>query len=89
MNNIEAQLYEASKNNTVICQLCAHRCRIKPNKLGVCQVRQNIKGKLYTLVYGQSIAQQIDPIEKKPLFHFYPGTESYSIATVGCNYRCS
>ena len=85
----EARLYKTDEYNVVICQLCGHRCRIKPDKLGICNVRQNIDGKLYTLVYGQSIAQQTDPIEKKPLFHFYPGTKSYSIATVGCNYRCS
>lgn len=73
----------------VRCNLCAHHCVIAPGKLGVCCVRQNVDGALVTLVYGRTISQHVDPIEKKPLFHFQPGSTSYSIATVGCNFQCA
>ncbi|MFC1844568.1 AmmeMemoRadiSam system radical SAM enzyme [Thermodesulfobacteriota bacterium] len=73
---------------SVECFLCAHNCHIKKGKRGVCQVRENRDGILYSLVYGKIISQNIDPIEKKPLFHLLPGSLSYSIATVGCNFRC-
>ncbi len=73
----------------VRCNLCSHRCVIPPGKLGVCCVRQNVEGELVTLVYGRAISQNVDPIEKKPLFHFQPGSKSYSIATVGCNFQCT
>lgn len=76
------------KKDKIQCQLCNHYCLIAQNKTGLCGVRKNIKGKLYSLVYGKVIAENIDPIEKKPLFHFLPGSLSYSIATVGCNFRC-
>ncbi len=72
----------------VECYLCAHNCRIKEGKRGICQVRENRDGVLYSLNYGKLISQNIDPIEKKPLFHLLPGSLSYSIATVGCNFRC-
>jgi pyruvate formate lyase activating enzyme len=84
----EAMLYH-KLNGDLRCDLCAHRCRIKPGLAGVCLVRRNDEGKLYTLVYGRTIAQDIDPIEKKPLFHFLPGSKAYSIATVGCNFHCN
>lgn len=84
----EAMLWEPFKDATVRCKLCAHRCVIADGKRGICAVRENRRGKLYTLVYGKVIARHIDPIEKKPLFHFYPGSRSYSVATVGCNFRC-
>jgi pyruvate formate lyase activating enzyme len=73
----------------VRCNLCAHRCVIPPGKQGACCVRENRDGTLVTLVYGLAISQHVDPIEKKPLFHFQPGTRSFSIATVGCNFRCA
>jgi pyruvate formate lyase activating enzyme len=73
---------------TVECYLCSHHCHIKDGKRGICQVRENRDGVLYSLVYGQLISQNVDPIEKKPLFHLLPGSLSYSIATVGCNFRC-
>lgn len=76
------------KNNLIHCQLCNHYCLIAEGKTGLCGVRKNINGKLYSLVYGKVIAANIDPIEKKPLYHFLPGSLSYSIATVGCNFRC-
>jgi pyruvate formate lyase activating enzyme len=73
----------------VHCFLCAHHCRIAPGDLGRCGVRENRDGVLYTLVYGRPISTAVDPIEKKPLFHFLPGSMSFSLATVGCNFTCS
>ncbi len=84
----EAYLYEKLENERVRCLLCNHRCLIKNGAKGICGVRENSSGKLISLVYGKVIARHCDPIEKKPLFHFLPGTRSYSIATVGCNFRC-
>ena len=84
----EAMLYHSLDEGKVECFLCAHRCLIAASKLGVCGVRENREGKLCTHVYGEVIAAHIDPIEKKPLYHFLPGTTSFSIATVGCNFRC-
>ena len=81
-------LYEKLDNKIVHCYLCAHQCRIAPSKFGFCGVRQNINGVLHTLVYGEAIASNIDPIEKKPLYHLCPGSSAYSIATIGCNFRC-
>jgi len=72
----------------VRCHLCAHGCEIKPGRRGICGVRQNEDGVLETLVFGRLIARHVDPIEKKPLFHLLPGSRSYSIATVGCNFKC-
>ncbi|OGY42397.1 MAG: AmmeMemoRadiSam system radical SAM enzyme [Candidatus Buchananbacteria bacterium RBG_13_36_9] len=83
-----AQFWVKKTKNNIQCQLCNHYCLISEGKTGICAVRKNIKGKLYSLVYGKVIAANIDPIEKKPLFHFQPGSLSYSIATVGCNFRC-
>jgi pyruvate formate lyase activating enzyme len=88
MERKEAMLYEKLDDNKVRCDLCAHRCIIPDGKKGICLVRENQGGVLYTLVYGRTISQHVDPIEKKPLFHFYPGTLAYSIATPGCNFRC-
>ena len=85
---MEAYLYEPLVDSKVKCNLCSHRCVIKNGRRGLCSVRENQAGKLHTLVYGKVIARHVDPIEKKPLFHFLPGTLSYSIATVGCNFRC-
>ena len=84
----EAMLYEKTENSRVQCNLCAHRCKIEPDKRGICGVRENRSGILYSLVYGKLIAENVDPVEKKPLFHVYPGSKSFSIATVGCNFRC-
>jgi pyruvate formate lyase activating enzyme len=85
----EAMLYEKAEDSKVNCALCAHRCKISPSKRGVCGVRENLDGTLYTLVYGALIAENIDPIEKKPLFHIHPGSQCYSIAAMGCNFRCT
>jgi pyruvate formate lyase activating enzyme len=84
----EALLYEDADGGKVRCRLCSHYCLISPGKRGICHVRENRGGKLYSLVYGKVIAKHLDPIEKKPLFHFYPGSQSLSISTVGCNFRC-
>ncbi|MBN2699411.1 MAG: AmmeMemoRadiSam system radical SAM enzyme [Bacteroidales bacterium] len=84
----EALLYEKLEHNSVRCNLCAHRCVIRPGKRGVCLVRENIDGTLFTNVFGRSIAQHVDPVEKKPLYHFYPGSKAFSIATPGCNFHC-
>ena len=73
----------------VRCNLCAHRCVILPGRLGACCVRENVAGTLVTLVYDRTISQNVDPIEKKPLFHFQPGSRAFSIATAGCNFRCT
>jgi pyruvate formate lyase activating enzyme len=85
---IEALLYEKLENKAVHCYLCAHQCRIAPSKFGFCGVRENIGGSLYTHAYGKVIAAHVDPIEKKPLYHFFPGSTAFSIATIGCNFRC-
>ncbi len=85
---MEAYLYERLEDDKVRCNLCNHRCIIKKGKRGICAVRENPNGELETLVYGKLIAQHVDPIEKKPLYHVMPGSLSYSIATVGCNFKC-
>jgi len=86
---IEARLFEKLTDQQVRCHVCAHHCLIRPGSRGVCQVRENRSGTLYSLVYGQVISAAVDPIEKKPLFHFKPGSKAYSVATVGCNLSCS
>jgi pyruvate formate lyase activating enzyme len=85
----EAMFYEKLTENRVKCLLCNHHCVIKPNGRGICGVRENQGGTLYSLVYGRLVSANLDPIEKKPLFHFLPGTTSFSIATVGCNFQCA
>jgi len=84
----EAYLYEKLEQKKVRCNLCNHRCVIKEGGRGICGVRENRDGVLYSLVYDKVIAAHLDPIEKKPLFHFLPGSTSFSIATVGCNFKC-
>lgn len=85
---MEAYLYNTIENRKVKCHLCHHRCRIKDGHRGICGVRENNGGTLRTRVYNKLIARHIDPIEKKPLFHFLPGSRTYSVATVGCNFKC-
>lgn len=84
----EAMCYSSLDEGKVKCFLCHHQCIIAPSKRGFCGVRENRDGKLYSLVYGRVISMNIDPIEKKPIFHLFPGSRSFSIATVGCNFRC-
>jgi pyruvate formate lyase activating enzyme len=84
----EAILYDRARDGSVRCRLCAHGCTVAQGSRGLCGVRQNDGGTLYSLSYGRLVARDVDPIEKKPLFHFYPGSRAYSIATVGCNFTC-
>lgn len=84
----DALLYDQLEDSKVECKLCAHRCLIKEGSRGICRVRENRDGKLYTLVYGNLISKNVDPIEKKPLYHFMPGSKAFSVATPGCNFRC-
>lgn len=84
----EARLWEKLDHNKVHCHLCAHECKIPEAKFGVCGVRRNDRGTLNTMIYADVIAANIDPIEKKPLYHFLPGSRAYSIATIGCNFKC-
>ena len=85
----EAMFYDKLNDNLVNCNLCSHRCsRIADSRMGICGVRENRDGKLYSLVYGKVVASAVDFIKKKPLFIFLPGSQSYSIATVGCNFHC-
>lgn len=85
----EASLCEPLDNMTVRCTACKLRCVIKNGQAGVCGVRENKDGKLYLLVYGRASAVNVDPIEKKPLYHFLPGSEIFSLGTIGCNFGCA
>lgn len=85
---MEAHLYKDIGNGTLQCLACRHYCKIAPGGSGICAVRENVDGKLKLLVYGKAIAVAVDPIEKKPLFHFLPGSEIFSFGTIGCNFGC-
>ncbi len=85
---MEAGLWEEAGEKKVKCGLCSHNCLIKEGARGICNVRENRGGVLHSLVYDRIIAAHVDPIEKKPLFHFYPGSLAYSVGTAGCNFRC-
>lgn len=87
-NLYPAKYYKKLDGKRVQCLNCPHHCVLKNNETGFCRVRRNINGELFSLVFGNPCAVHIDPIEKKPLFHFFPGTTAFSIATVGCNFRC-
>jgi pyruvate formate lyase activating enzyme len=84
----EAKLYEKLKDKKVKCKACKQECKISEGKTGICGVRLNKDGKLYLMVYGKASGSNIDPIEKKPFFHFMPGEKAFSIGTIGCNFRC-
>ena len=84
----EAMFYQKLDGVRVRCGLCRFRCLIGNGRRGHCRVRENRDGVLYSLVYGRAVAEHVDPVEKKPLFHLLPGSRSYSVATVGCNFRC-
>jgi len=88
MHEAQHYLKNPPPDSTLHCRLCAHHCRIQEGDRGLCQVRENRSGILYSLVYGRLVSENIDPIEKKPIFHLLPGSLSYSISTVGCNFRC-
>ena len=85
----EALFYHVEDGTKVSCYLCPHRCVIADGKLGYCGVRKNIDGKLYSMIYGRVSSACADAIEKKPLYHFYPGSNTFSVGTLGCNMRCS
>ena len=84
----EALVYLPYPDGKVRCHLCSHHCLIPEGKRGICHVRENRGGKLYTLAYGRGVSTHVDPIEKKPLYHFHPGSTAYSVGTQGCNFRC-
>jgi len=84
----EASFYKQLKDKIVQCSLCPRNCVIREGNRGNCGVRQNIRGKLYSVVYGKPCSANLDPIEKKPLYHFLPGEKAFSIATAGCNLHC-
>ena len=84
----EAMLYEKLPDSRVQCHICQWHCTIAPGKFGVCKMYQNRDGTLYTLNYSQASSVAADPIEKKPLFHFFPGTRALSLGTWGCNFHC-
>ena len=84
----EASWYESLAGGLVRCRLCPNSCRLPEGQIGLCRVRKNVGGKLYSLSYGQLAAVHVDPIEKKPFFHVLPGEQAFSLATPGCNMRC-
>lgn len=84
----KAWFYESQADNSVWCRLCPYNCHIQPEHAGLCRVRKNTEGALYSLNYGQVSSFGIDPIEKKPLYHFYPGRHILSVGTFGCNFHC-
>lgn len=84
----EVKYYKKLENNTIKCKTCPKECEVKTSARGFCNNKENRGGKYYSLVYGQACAMNIDPIEKKPFFHFLPGSKSFSIATAGCNFSC-
>jgi pyruvate formate lyase activating enzyme len=84
----EAMFYKKHRDR-VECYLCPHHCKIKPGHIGLCGVRQNTDQTLYTLNYGKLSAYNLDPIEKKPLYHYYPGKQIISVGSFGCNLKCS
>lgn len=86
---MEASLFDRLEGKKVQCHVCAHECTIKAGKRGICGVRENRDGTLFSLIYNTVSSEAVDPIEKKPLYHFLPGTKSYSQGTIGCNFRCS
>ncbi len=84
----QADFWKKLKYKNIECTLCPHNCIIQPDKTGICGVRKNINGTLYAMSYGKVSAINIDPVEKKPLFHFYPGEQIVSFGTIGCNLKC-
>ena len=87
-NAVPSVLAEPQQDGAVRCNVCAHRCLVRPGRQGICHVRENRDGTLVSLVYGRLVAAALDPIEKKPLFHVAPGSRAWSIATPGCPFHC-
>ena len=88
MTQNKIAMFWENKGDYVQCYLCPHNCKIKDEMLGICNARQNIEGTLYTLNYGKISSLGLDPIEKKPLYRFFPGTNIFSVGTFGCNFKC-
>lgn len=88
MRGREAELYKRD-GELLRCTACSHRCRIRNGSTGVCRIRKHVDSKLYLLVYGEAVGLHADPIEKKPLYHFLPGSKAFSFGTVGCDFRCA
>ncbi|MFW6266117.1 MAG: AmmeMemoRadiSam system radical SAM enzyme [Halanaerobiales bacterium] len=86
--NTEAEYYKKINGNTIKCELCPHNCTIKKGETGLCQVRKNDNGTLYTKNYASITSAGFDPIEKKPLYHFFPGSQIFSLGSYGCNFSC-
>lgn len=84
----EARLYDRLEGGTVRCGTCQRRCLIRPGRLGWCRTRRNEEGQLFSLIYGEVSSVAVNPIEKKPVFHYYPGSRWLSLGSVGCNFRC-
>jgi len=85
----KAKFFEKLAEKKIVCKLCPHECRVADLERGTCGVRENRGGEYYTLVYGNPCSANVDPIEKKPLYHYLPATKSFSIATAGCNFVCT
>lgn len=85
---VETNLWTVVKDNTVKCLLCPHECLVREGETGLCRTRTNREGVLYSVAYGNPCSVAVDPVEKKPLYHFLPGTEILSLATAGCNFHC-
>jgi pyruvate formate lyase activating enzyme len=85
----EASFWKSLEDGRVRCQLCPHRCLIDQGRRGICRIRENRGGRLYALTYGRPVSLAVDPVEKKPLFHVYPGSRIYSVGLAGCNLKCS
>ncbi|MHA1404543.1 MAG: AmmeMemoRadiSam system radical SAM enzyme [Candidatus Helarchaeota archaeon] len=84
----ETLIYEKMPDSSVKCGICPWNCVLKPNKIGNCRTRKNIDGTLYSMIYGKISSMAVDPVEKKPLYHFYPGSMIFSISSIGCNFHC-
>ncbi|MFX0048938.1 MAG: AmmeMemoRadiSam system radical SAM enzyme, partial [Candidatus Hermodarchaeota archaeon] len=86
---VKARLFDKLNESKVKCHVCANECTILPDKVGICRTRKNFDGELYSLIYGSMISSgSLDPIEKKPLYNFWPGAIAYSIASIGCSFKC-
>ena len=83
-----AKMWKRLGGSVVQCMLCPNGCQLNEDERGICRVRQNVRGSLYSLIYSRIAASHVDPIEKKPMFHFLPGSTAFSIATAGCNISC-
>ena len=84
----EAKFWKKIINKKTQCILCSHKCKINDKNFGICNVRKNEDGRLLTMIYGTYSSMAVDPIEKKPFYHFHPKTNAFSLGTIGCNFKC-